>query len=194
MAYLNNLADILIYMGYEVGTDFSITDNQDGNGPIIEVWNHVDSEPTEGDVSTFWSNYQADPARLDEKKVAAKLKVDSAAEKARLRFITNGSGQAMVYQEKADEAADFIANSYPAPTGSPPTYVGYPFIQAEINATGKTKEQAADDIIAQRTAWVATGAQIEEERLGGKSAIDSASDETGVNSARDSAITNLDAI
>ena len=140
---------------------------------------------------------------FDVKKLA-KEAIDEAAEAARLRYITYGSGQAMAYQEKGDEAADFIAAGYPvgSPSGSPIGSVigspvslpGYPFIEAEVKATGKTPRQAADDIVAQKAAWVAVGATIEQSRLGGKKKVDEALDAADVNNERDDAIAELNAI
>lgn len=129
-----------------------------------------------------------DTLSLSEIKSNAKKEIDETAEIVRLKFITGGAGQAMAYQEKGEEAADYVAASYPADLSS------YPFIQAEINATGKTKEQAADDIIAQKSAWITAGAAIEEERLKGKKAITDAADETAVNSQRDIATAALEAL
>ena len=96
----------------------------------------------------------------------------------------------MVYQEKAEEAADYVAAGYPT-IGSPNEY---PFVHADSIAFGITHQAAADAIVAQKAVWVSVGAQIEQERLGGKKAIDDASDEDGVNAARDAAVTALEAI
>ena len=188
MAYPNDLGTILIKMGYEIDTNFVVQDDLDGNGPYFTFWSHTDPQPTEGDVNTFWSAYQVDPQRLVEYKAKGRYDVDYAAEMARLRYITNGAGQALVYQKKEEEARAYVVAGYPADTSS------YPFVTAEINATGKTKEDAADDIVAQADAWIATGANIEEERLAGKKAVDDAVDTAGVDSARDAAITAIDAI
>lgn len=188
MAYPVNLGQILAFMGYKSLVDFEVVDMLDGNGPTIAEWNHADPQPTESDVTTFYAAYESSPDRLNEYKALARYKVDQAAEYARLRYITNGAGQAMVYQLKGAEAEAYITAGYPVDTSS------YPFIQAEMNATGKTKEQAADDIITQRNAWVALGASIEQQRLAGKGAVDAAIDEVGVDSARDTAVTILDGI
>ena len=67
----------------------------------------------------------------------------------------------------------------------------YPFIQAEVNATGKTNEQAADDIVAAKSAWISTAASIEQERLGGKKAVEDASTIAEVSIARDAAVTAI---
>ena len=114
--------------------------------------------------------------------------IDGAAERARLRYITSGAGQALTYSEKADEAADYVAAGYPADTSN------YPHIAAEIAATGKTKEQAADDILSTKSAWISVSANIEQHRLGGKKNVADATTSEEIISARDAAITALNAI
>jgi len=121
-------------------------------------------------------------------KKAARYKIDQSAEHARLRYITNGAGQALVYQKKEDEARAYVLAGYPADTSN------YPFVEAEMNATGKSKEAAADDIIIKADAWVVVGANIEEERLSGKAAVDVATIVADIETARGTAIAALDAI
>jgi len=122
---------------------------------------------------------------LDEVKQAAKVEIDTTAEQARLRYITAGSGQVYVYIEKSEEAADYIA------TGSPEELESYPFIQAEVNATGKTPSQAANDIIVAKTAWITKSSNIELERLAGKNNVDAAISIYGITSAKQTAISVL---
>jgi hypothetical protein len=88
--------------------------------------------------------------------------INYAASKAHSKHTVSNIGQTMVYQEKADEAADFIAANYPD------TLSGYPLIEAEVNATGKSGEEVANGIIEQRAIWLHNAAKIEEIRLRGK--------------------------
>ena len=125
---------------------------------------------------------------LTQYKLYNRYLIDKSAEVARLRYITDGAGQASVYQEKSKEADAYILAGYPADLST------WPFIQAEVNATGLSNTAAADAIVAQRDAWIVLGASIEEARLSGKNAVDAASDETGIDAARDAAIAALDAI
>lgn len=85
--------------------------------------------------------------------------INYAASKAHSKHIAFGFGQMMVYQEKADEATDYIAGKYPA------SLAGYPLIEAEVNATRKSGKQVADGIITRRAQWLARAAKIEEIRL-----------------------------
>ena len=125
---------------------------------------------------------------LADEKDYAKSMIDDAASEASGRYISNGFGQALRYQGKADDATAYVDAGYPADT------TPYPFITAEVNATGKTATQAADDILSTRSAWITIGASIEEERIGGKVNVDAAADNAEVISARDAAISALDLI
>ena len=125
---------------------------------------------TQEDLDAALLAFDADAYALGSAQQQAKLIIDEAAERARLRYITGGAGQAMAYQEKGEEAADYIAAGYPADLSS------YPFIEAETIATGKTATQAADDIIDQKSAWITVGSHIEKVRLGGKKDVDDAID------------------
>lgn len=89
----------------------------------------------------------------------AKLLINYAAERAHKKHITSGFGMTMVYQEKSDEAADFIAANYPK------KLTGFPLIQAEVTATKKTAKQVADNIITQKSKWIKVAAKIEKIRL-----------------------------
>lgn len=127
---------------------------------------------------------------LNDHKASARKEIDRAAETARARYITLGSGQAMSYQEKGEEAADYVAAGYPV-IASP---VDYPFVYADSIAFGITPQEAADAILAQKAAWVAIGAQIEQERLGGKNAVTTAGDEAAVDAAVAAAVAALEVI
>ena len=125
---------------------------------------------------------------LDDYKLNARIQIDGESELTRLRFITNGAGQAMAYQEKADEATDYVVAGYPADLTS------YPFIQAEVNATGKNATQAADDILATRSAWIAVSAAIEEIRLGAKKQVNEAANTGEIDTIVTNATTALEGI
>ena len=114
--------------------------------------------------------------------------IDAAAENARLRYITGGAGQAQTYQEKSEEAADYVAAGYPADTSN------YPFVQADANAYGSTPTDAADYILLKRSEWVTLGAAIEELRLGGKKGVFDALITDTIETVRDAAIAALDLI
>ncbi len=91
-------------------------------------------------------------------------RVDLEAERVRLRFVTGGAGQAMTYTRKEAEARAWVAQ----PTT--PT----PFLDAEAEATGATRESVAAVVIAQADAWVQVGSAIEGLRMGAKAGIERA--------------------
>ncbi|WP_427030925.1 hypothetical protein [Halomonas sp. H2] len=81
--------------------------------------------------------------------------VDDAAENARLKHLTPGSGQSMTYEVKHQEA---LAG-------------GGPMIQAEAEALGMTVQEVIDSVLVARQQWQVLGAQIEAARLKAKKAI-----------------------
>ena len=127
-------------------------------------------------------------------KIGLNAGLDTIAERARRKHITVGEGQTMVYLDKANEAADYKAAGYPAGSGSPPILVNYPFIQAEVNATGKTNQDAADDILTERSNWISIASSIEEARLSGKKAINEALTIEDAGAAHFTSVTALNVI
>jgi len=125
---------------------------------------------------------------LNEEKEQANRRIDNVAENARLRYITGGAGQAMIYQEKAKQADAYAAAGYPVVT------TDYPMIQSEANATGTNTTAAADGIIAARNTWLIVGAEIEEARLTGKAGVSAATTVTAITTSKDDAVTELEAI
>ncbi len=125
---------------------------------------------------------------LSNAKNSSKDIVDAKAENVRLRYITGGAGQAAIYVEKGLQAEAYVAAGYPV------DLTNYPFIQAEVNVTGNTATVCANNLVTQKTSWIIKGAQIEQQRLLGKNAIDAATDLTTVDSARLAALANLDTL
>ncbi len=185
-----NIIIALEQLGYINQTDFLVDWDEFSNSFTIQEWNHTDPQPNQVSLDAAWADWLVDNPELTltDIKDEAKLIVDQTAESTRLKYITSGSGQAMTYIVKAEEAADYITAGYPV------NLTPYLFIQAEVNATGKTNIQAADDIIATKALWKTIGAQIEEVRIFGKINIDGQSDEVGIAAARDHTISDLNAI
>ena len=106
---------------------------------------------------------------LAEIKSALKDQVDAIAEAERLKYITSGNGQAMTYQQKVQEAQDYLAADDPDPAS-------FPILSAEIGVTASSIEEVADTILAAYQQWKQIGAAIEAIRLGGKRDVDLAED------------------
>ena len=88
--------------------------------------------------------------------------INYAVDRAHSRHITVGFGQIMVYNEKAEEAADYVAAKYPE------NLSGFPLIAVEVAVTDKAAKEVADDIISSRSKWLSLSTEIEKVRLRGK--------------------------
>jgi len=130
----------------------------------------------------------ADPPAptLGEVKAAALAAIDRAAGVARARYITIAPGQEATYLLKAQQAAAFKGAGY---AGAVPGLV-----QAEVDATGATPQEAADAILAEGAAWEFKAAQIESARRRGKVAAGNAADVAGVQVAQAAAEVELEAL
>lgn len=91
--------------------------------------------------------------------------INYAVNRAHNRHVAPGSVYNLVYQEKAEQAADYIAAKYPK------SLSGYPLIEAEVKATNKSAKDVANGIIERRAAWLTTSSKIEKLRLGAKQKI-----------------------
>lgn len=140
-------------------------------------------EPPAGFVTWDGTVWQHDLVRT---KAAALAAIDAEAGRARARYITVAPGQEATYILKAQQAAAFKAGGY---AGAVPGLV-----QAEMDATGATAQQAADDILAQEAAWAYKAAQIESARRRGKVAAGNAAAAAAVEAARTAAIAELGAL
>lgn len=94
-------------------------------------------------------------------KDVALIHIDTAAEAERGKYITPGSGQAMVYQVKQAEAHAWQAN----PSGT------YPHLSAEIGITGATLAEVAQTVLAMEAGWTHVSAVIEGTRLAAKAVV-----------------------
>lgn len=101
-------------------------------------------------------------------KRAARSRIDGAAERARLQWITPGAGQALVYQRKETQArACLVAHDVnnPPPTGA------YPALDIEVGITGADTRAVAQTVVALADQWGAIADAIEAQRLSAKAAI-----------------------
>ncbi|MBO6805757.1 hypothetical protein [Thalassospira sp.] len=109
-------------------------------------------------------------------KTRATMLVDTDAERERLLLITPGAGQAMVYQEKKEEAArlqELIGNGTDL-AGIDQS--DFPFLSSEVGITGQNLTAVADAVVTQSTNWKLVSAAIEKVRLQTKSQIEAAED------------------
>lgn len=124
------------------------------------------------------------PPSLDEAVQAAYSVIDAAAGAARARYITIAPGQEATYLLKSAQARAFKEAGYAG--------VAPGLVQAEIDATGATAQQAADAILMQQAAWEIKAAQIESARRRGKVTVGKAAEVAAVTVARDAALLELE--
>ncbi|EPE99546.1 hypothetical protein [Rhizobium grahamii] len=103
-------------------------------------------------------------------KAALKASIDAAAETERLKYITGGTGQAMTYQQKSDEARRYITAIGSSETPINPA--DYPLLSAEVGITAPTLGEVVAVVNAAFLQWQMIGGAIEAIRLGTKAAID----------------------
>lgn len=113
----------------------------------------------------------APPVDLAEAKRLAKADVDDAAERERGKHITLGTGQALTYQRKVEEAK---AATAAIEAGAEPDPASYPLLAASIGIDSATIAGVAAVVIDRDAAWARAGAEIEAARLAAKLAIDAA--------------------
>lgn len=102
---------------------------------------------------------------LDPQRSVAYVKIDTMIETARLKIVTPGSGQAMVYQQKYEEALAFVAN----PAIDP---LEVPHIYGEIGITAPSAFEVAQVILNLRDMWREVSAQLEHVRLSAKRSVE----------------------
>ena len=103
-------------------------------------------------------------------QVTYSFRVDEAAENARLKFISPGSGQALEYVRTLEDAQAAVAAPDPLVAAS------YPWVAAEYNAqvaTGVTTtlRAVATQLVALDAAWQSAGVAIKQTRRTAKMAI-----------------------
>lgn len=104
---------------------------------------------------------------------AASLKVDLEAETERGKYITLGSGQAMVYLEKERQAESVSKD----PEINP--YL-VPLIHDEANRLGCSRLDAAIVVLTMAHTWRTIGAAIDDKRLRAKDQITAATNPAAI--------------
>lgn len=127
-------------------------------------------------------------AALAAKKTEARDCIDSAAGRARARYVTVAPGQEATYQAKQAEADAYVAAGGPSDTS------GYPILTAEAQARGITVAELADLVRGLRDQWLQAAASIEAIRIGGKGAVDAAPDQAAIEAAVSQALGQLEVV
>lgn len=110
----------------------------------------------EGNLSAepyYISDEDITPLDFETFKIELIGRINAAAGRARLKFITDAPGQAETYLKKAEQAKEFLAKG-----GVKGDYL---FLDAEIAAIGGTLTEAANFVLEQHDGWVYLGSKIE---------------------------------
>lgn len=104
-------------------------------------------------------------------------RLDDAAERRRLIYLTPGAGQALTYQQKFAEAMAYSVGQSPATAAAYPLLAVSIGIEAKADGSGPcaTLADVAALVLTVAGQWTAVAAAIEAARLGGKAAVKSAS-------------------
>lgn len=145
------------------------------------IWNDQQQQQPTQDEITAWIAANS----VNRTKDRLKKQVDFDAELIRLRYITPGSGMAMTYAEKRDQAAavhaagEAAANALTADQARD----AYPTLAASIGVEAPTLWACAQLVIAKAEAWADLSYSIERVRMVGKKAISDASDAAAAQAA-----------
>ena len=110
----------------------------------------------EGVNPPAWRDVQA----INDEQIVPVMRANSIeglkhyAEHARLHFITPGSGKAMVYQAKLEEARRYESDDQRDDDK-------YPLIMARRNVTGQTAQEVVGEWLSKALAWAKIAAEIE---------------------------------
>jgi hypothetical protein len=150
-------------------------------GPVVpDGFTEISAESYAAALAAAMAAPTVDLATL---KMQLKARIDAAAEAARLRVITPGSGQAMEYQEAYAEAVQVDA-ALKASASATFDATAYPMLAASVGfdvdpQTGKPTIDVAGEaraVLAAYDAYQRVGAAIRAVRLRGKAAIEAAVD------------------
>jgi hypothetical protein len=110
---------------------------------------------------------------LAEVKLHLRFLVDGEAERERLKYVTDGAGQALVYEAKRSEVNRWRAAGSPVALDA----AMYPWASARAARREVSAHDVMVDWAAQVDAWVTIGVAIENVREGAKESIAAASTE-----------------
>lgn len=168
----------LAYPAAKPGVDFCVQD--DGGGPFLSYWDvaRLGPRPSDAEIAALPEAVALEKARLSRR-------IDDDAEAVRLRYITPGSGMAMVYQEKFAQAqavaqmgAD-AANTLAAQERE----AQFPTLSASVGIEAGTLYDCAQLVLARYAVFAQASLAIERSRLAGKAAVSAAQDITAMRAA-----------
>lgn len=156
--------DVRIVPVVEVGRD-QVDDWHALEGPVETIEQAAGAAVR---VVKTWTPVVRPAAEIRDKALAS---VDADAEAIRLKFITAGAGQALVYEAKRREAARWAEIVAAQGTPNP---LEFPLLKARaerLNPATPDYQAVVDEWNARAAAWTAAAAAIEAVREGAKEAI-----------------------
>lgn len=155
-------------------------------GEMVEITG-VSPEPSEGWVYDSQTGIFSHPDLTSTKQEQIN-KIDDVAGNKRKLIDTAIYGQTEIYTLKANEANQYIAD------GEPADLTNYPWIQAEVTATGLTASEVASTIVSKHDGWITAMSSIERERRLGKVNVENATSYDNVLLSAENAISAIELI
>lgn len=161
-------------------------DEKGDGGPVLRLVSR------EGDGPILQTVIEQDCVRevlahppLDEVKANYKAKIAADAEACRLRYITPGSGKAMSYMEKHNQANAVHDMGQSAANALTETEYRsmFPTLAASVGLESATLWDAMLLVIARYEAWATVSFSIDRTEIAGKKSVGDASDAAAVKAA-----------
>jgi len=138
------------------------------------------------DIEWIWSGATRAPDEtLDQMKDRVARRIDADAEGERLRHITPGDGQQMVYREKFEQAQGVhgLGEQAASALTSDQARAQFPTLAASVGIEAPTLWACAQLVLTRYAAFADRSYDIERARLSGKAAVSAASTPQDVNAA-----------
>lgn len=168
-----------------VGAAKNIESLDNSNQGVIEGWHTDTSYIVQNGVLVPKILTSADiNKKLTKDKRLAIQYINMTTGRKRRRYITTQPGQEMVYKQKEEEAKAYMANNTIADAD-------IPHIISEVGVTAADKASVAAVILGLADYWVAASAAIEKTRLQAINAINAATTEQEIETAKDTFNTTI---
>jgi hypothetical protein len=139
---------------------------------------------SEAELAQRAADALASTPTLDQVKATYKKRVDDDAERIRNVYVTPGTGMALTYQEKKDQALAVIALGEQAANAlANDGESEFPTLAASVGTEAETLFAAAQLVIQRYETFAALSYHIERTRLSAKKSISEASDAASVKTA-----------
>lgn len=134
-------------------------------------------------VVRVWTEVAQPLANL---KSALAEQIDAEAERCRMAYVTPGTGMAMTYREKLEQAEHVIAGGQAAADAmsAEAAKSAYPTLAASVGIEGATLWACAQIVWGKYQIWAQISHEIEKSRLAGKKAVSDAADAAAARLAR----------